>query len=240
MMEWTSGEVEIIKAINSNYGVAGERWVRWLVDNRQLAHDLTLQSIDRLKTEWEMTGDERFWAAGCGAIVAAAIGISSAYANILDVSVQEVINALKKLVDKARKVIRNSVRNSDDVLNAFTRDNYGNFVVVRVSDGRLLAELGNGGIIDQSLTRNKIMGRVEHGFTPGYVDYYIEEQVLKAHCVSMSYGFDDFKRSMAETYSVTFGRKDMMAKTKGPQMRVRVMHIRRKVEQDVEIPVATS
>jgi hypothetical protein len=154
--------------------------------------------------------------------------------------VQEVINALKKLVDKARKVIRNSVRNSDDVLNAFTRDNYGNFVVVRVSDGRLLAELGNGGIIDQSLTRNKIMGRVEHGFTPGYVDYYIEEQVLKAHCVSMSYGFDDFKRSMAETYSVTFGRKDMMAKTKGPQMRVRVMHIRRKVEQDVEIPVATS
>ena len=240
MMEWTSGEVEIIKAINSNYGVAGERWVRWLVDNRQLAHDLTLQSIDRLKTEWEMTGDERFWAAGCGAIVAAAIGVSSAYANILDVSVQEVINALKKLVDKARKVIRNSVRNSDDVLNAFTRDNYGNFVVVRVSDGRLLAELGNGGIIDQSLTRNKIMGRVEHGFTPGYVDYYIEEQVLKAHCVSMSYGFDDFKRSMAETYSVTFGRKDMMAKTKGPQMRVRVMHIRRKVEQDVEIPVATS
>jgi hypothetical protein len=56
----------------------------------------------------------------------------------------------------------------------------------------------------------------------------------------MSYGFDDFKRSMAETYSVTFGRKDMMAKTKGPQMRVRVMHIRRKVEQDVEISVATS
>jgi len=232
-LNWSEGETQIIKSINDNYGVAGEKWVKWLVQNRAKAEEITLATIERLKREWEMTGDERFWAAGCGSIVASAIMVSSPYANIVDLPVERIIQSLHALVEKARTVIITSVRSTEDILNAFTRDNYGRFVMVRKSEGAVLAQLGSGGAIDESLTRTSVMGRVEHGFAKGYVDYFIEEALIKSHCVAMSYGYDDFRRQMESKYTVVFLRKDMMAMTKGPQMRVRAMHIRRRVE-DVE------
>jgi fibronectin type 3 domain-containing protein len=77
------------------------------------------------------------------------------------------------------------------------------------------------------------MGRVEHGFTPGHVDYFIEERLLKSYCSSMSFGFADFKRQLEKMFTVTYmARKDMTAKTKGPQMRVAVIKISRRIDDD--------
>jgi hypothetical protein len=89
--------------------------------------------------------------------------------------------------------------------------------------------------VDQSITRSTVMGRVEHGIDkPGFVDYFIEESVMRSHCVSMSYGYEDFRRQIAtiEGYSVKVLRKDMMARTKGPQMRVHALCISRREELD--------
>jgi len=66
--------------------------------------------------------------------------------------------------------------------------------------------------------------------------------MLKAHCVAMSFGYQAFKQQMETTpgFVVGYERKDMMAKTKGPQMRVRVMRISRRIEDDEhaeELPV---
>jgi hypothetical protein len=46
----------------------------------------------------------------------------------------------------------------------------------------------------------------------------------------MSFGYTSFKRQLEDTFQIDFVKKDMMAKTKGPQMRVSVMKIRRRVE----------
>ncbi len=126
------------------------------------------------------------------------------------------------------------------MLNAFIRDNYGYFVVLRVDPEKkeLLAHLGSGQAIDQSITRNKVMGRVEHQVSKvGHVEFFIEEQVIKAHCVAMSFGYDRFKQQIAGTpgYVVQFMRKDMMARTKGPQMRVRALSLSRPVSADDDI-----
>jgi hypothetical protein len=113
-------------------------------------------------------------------------------------------------------------------------------VVLKISDGSLLAQLGNGQAIDQSVTRSKIMGRVEHQISKvGHVEFFVEEQVLKSHCVAMSFGYDRFKKAIVSTpgYVVQFIRKDMMAKTKGPQMRVRAMSISRPVSDDDDLEV---
>jgi hypothetical protein len=161
-LNWTPDEEEALKSIGHNYGVAGDKFVRWLVMNQDVARDVTNRVIRRLKVEWSMSGDERFWAAGCGTVVAGAILASSRYASIIDLPVEEIIKSLKKLVDKARTVVKTGARTAEDVLNAFIRENYGGFVVLKISDGSLLAQLGNGQAIDQSITRSKIMGRVEH------------------------------------------------------------------------------
>lgn len=234
-LNWTTDEEEVLRLLNTNHGVAGEKYVRWLVQNQDLAINITRKTVERLKREWNASGDERYWIAGCACVVAGAILASSRYADVMDYPVDEIIKSLKKLVDKARKVIKTGARSAEDVLNAFTRDNYGQFVVVKKSDGKLLAALGSGEIIDQTITRNKVMGRVEHEIdTPGYIDYFVEEAVLRAHCVSMSFGYDDFKQqiSVADGYIVKMLRKDMMARTRGPQMRVHAMCISRKAELD--------
>jgi hypothetical protein len=239
-LNWTPDEEEALKSIGHNYGVAGDKFVRWLVMNQDVARDVTNRVIRRLKVEWSMSGDERFWAAGCGTVVAGAILASSRYASIIDLPVEEIIKSLKKLVDKARTVVKTGARTAEDVLNAFIRENYGGFVVLKISDGSLLAQLGNGQAIDQSITRSKIMGRVEHQVSKvGHVEFFVEEQVLKSHCVALSFGYDRFKKTISSTpgYVVQFMRKDMMARTKGPQMRVRAMCISRPVSDDDDLEI---
>ena len=43
----------------------------------------------------------------------------------------------------------------------------------------------------------------------------------------MSFGYADFKKQMEAQFKVTYTKKDMLAKTNGPSMRVNVMHITR-------------
>jgi hypothetical protein len=92
-----------------------------------------------------------------------------------------------------------------------------------------LAAWGDGDTVEKSITRSKVMGRVEHGLIkPGYIDYFIEENLLRQHCVSMSFAYSDFKTELAQTHDITYIKKDMLAKTGGPTMRVNALHISRK------------
>ena len=61
---------------------------------------------------------------------------------------------------------------------------------------------------------------------------------MKQYCSSMSFGYTDFKRQMEDNYTVSYMKKDLMSKTKGPQMRVNAMKISRKVDkEDDQVPV---
>ena len=223
---WTPKEREVLLDIKRHYGVAGEAWVRWLTKNREVAQEVVAKTHAHLKKVMNFDDDERYWHAGCTIIVASAILLRRDYANILDVEVQKVINALKLVVDKARGIIRGSVRTAEDVLNAYTGDNYGSFIIIKKADGRLLAAWGDGESVDKSLTRSKVLGRVEHGtLADGFREYYIEEQLLKKHCVSMSFSYDEFKKQMEKMFRVKYTKKDMLGKTNGPVMRVNAMHI---------------
>ena len=228
-LHWTPEEREILKLLKRNYGVAGEAWVRWMVQNRKTIKDLMPQVHTHLEKEFNFTDDERYWHVACTEVVAAAIMLGKKHANILEVPVKAVIAALKELVVNARNSISNNVRSADDVLNSYTRDNYGGFIVLKKADGRLLAAWGDGDTVDKSITRSKVLGRVEHGIIrPGYVDYFVEENLLKQHCVSMSYAYHDFKTELAQTHTITYVKKDMLSKTGGPPMRVNALHISRK------------
>ena len=72
-----------------------------------------------------------------------------------------------------------------------------------------------------------IAGRVEHGVTLNHIDYYIEESQLKHHCSAMSYGYSDLIDQLKGMphYKIKFMRKNMLAKTRGPEMRMNVICI---------------
>jgi hypothetical protein len=229
-LQWTDDERKVLKLIKENYGVAGEAWVRWLVRNQDLAQEMYRRIYAKLKVKMEFSDDERYWHAACTEIATAGVLLGPKFANLLQVPLDGVIDALDVLVKKARGVLRRSVRTAEDVLNAYTRDNYGGFIVVRKMEGKsILATWGDGSDTkDTSITRSKVLGRIEHNtLQPGFVEYFIEEQLLKQHCVSMSFGYADFRKQLEATFKVTYTKKDMLAKTNGPSMRVNVMHISR-------------
>ena len=221
-------EVSAIEGLKSNYGVSGEMFIKWLVANREIAKDVLAKTHIALKKEFGSTNDERYWSAGNGCIVATAVLLGSKYANIVDIPVKYIVESLRKLVLNGRAALRGSKRSAEDILNAYTRDNYGKFIVLKKINGVLESTLGgDSGVLDQSITRSQVAGRVEHGVVPGRIEYFIEESQLKQHCSSMSFGYSDLVDQLTKMahYRIKFMKKNMMAKTRGPEMRMNVICI---------------
>jgi hypothetical protein len=245
-LSWEPHEIEIIKSLQDNYGTAGVMMIDYMVNNEEKLEPLVTSTVTRMYQEFNATNDERFWMAGIGASVAAGIIWSSQFAGIVDLPMKEIIKAFQDAVKYMRKAMKAGARAAEDVLNAYTGENYGKFVVVKRSDGSLLAQLGGNQEIDQSITRTSVAGRIEHEITPGYVDYYIEETLLKAYCATMSFGYAAFIKQLSETegFFVERMKKDMTSKTKGPPMRVNSLKIRRRAgEWDAEalpLPLAAA
>mgnify|MGYP002654422098 CR=1 FL=1 len=245
VLSWEPHEIEIIKSLQQNYAVAGHVFVEYMVRNVEMLKTFVPEVVQRMYKAFNATNDERFWMAGIGANMAAAVLWSDSHAGIVNIPVEPVLAAYKEVVAYMRNSIQAGARTAEDVLNSFTREYYGNFIIVKFNavDG-VLAELGNGGAIDASTTRSNIMGRIEHGVTVGCVDYYIEERQLKAFCSSLSFGYADFKRQLESMFNVSYmPKKDMMARTKGPQMRVPVLKITRRMDEEEitsQLPLAAA
>jgi hypothetical protein len=235
-LKWTTDEGATLGLLKDNFGVIGLELIRWMVQNRETVKQVVAKAKTDLTAEFDSNDDERYWTAGNSCIVAIVQLLGKKHANLIDIPIKPIVEVLRMMVYSARGIIHGSKRNAEDVLNAYTRERFGKFVVVKNLNGVLDATLGGNGDIDQSLTRSDVAGRVEHGFTPGHVDYFIEEQLLKQHCVSMSYGYKDFKEQLERlpNYKIKYLRKDMLSKTRGPTMRVNVMEISRPVYEDEE------
>lgn len=235
-MVWDAREVEIIKSLRQHHAVAGDAYALWMAQNRVTARDIYLRTWDMIGVEFNMTNDERYWQAGVSSCVGGIIAVSSKHANIINLPLQPIIAVFKTLVTNARLIVRSNVRTAEDVLNAYIREFYGRFINVRAIEGAMEATFGERGVVDESITRTQIAGRVERGVTPGFVNFYIEEQMLKAYCSSMSFGYADFRKQLEAQYRVDYIKKDMLSKTKGPQMRVNTMKISRPESELVENP----
>jgi hypothetical protein len=236
VLSWEPFEIEIIKALHHNYAVAGEMLADYMAKNVEKLHTLVQEVVRNTYTDFNATNDERFWMAGIACAVASGLVMSDNNAGIVNVPLPEIIDAFKRRVEDMRVVLRGSKRVAEDVLNSFTGEHWGHFVVVNYGKaGGILSQMGDGASIDRSTTRTQVMGRVENGATIGYIDFYLEERVLKTFCSSMSFGYADFKKQLEANnrFMVSYiHRKDLLAKTGGPQMRVSVMRITRRIDED--------
>jgi hypothetical protein len=235
-LELDADEIEIVKCLQNNYAVAGDALVRYMVDNIDLLKTLVPETVRRMYTEYKAPNDERFWMGGIGCAIAAGIIMNSTHANIAEFPLTEIIDSYRKRITIQRSSIKGGHRSAEDVLNAFVQEYQGKFVVVKYGEkAGPLAHLGDGSMVDKHTTRAEVMGRVEHGVTAGHVDFFIEERMLKSYCSNMSFGYTNFKRQLEDEFTVSYvTKKDMMAKTSAPPMRVSAMHISRKVTESDE------
>lgn len=228
-LTWDADDKKLFKNLRTNPGIAGHYYVQWLVRNPDVAKRVYEKVYWELDKRVAAEGDERYWIAGCAASIAAGVLVSSKYANIVNLPMQAIGDVYINMIKEARRSVRENKKNAEDILNAYTREFYGNFVVVQINDAtkRLETSFGNGGVIDKSLVRSQVKGRVEHDTVPKHIRYMIEEQQLRAWCSSMNYGYADFKRELERRFPVSYAIKDLLAKTRGPQMRVKTIIITR-------------
>lgn len=225
----TDDERENMQLLEDCYGVGGQMYVRWVVQHKDECNALFKETRKRISSMLGERDGERFWFDGCTAVIVFAISLGSKYANIVDLPIKKLLDfCITPLIENGRKYVNLSQKSADDVLNSYTREKYGQLVVVRKSDASKIFEavLGNDGMIDQTISRTQIAGRVEHDVTPGRIDYYIEIKMLRQHCAAMGFSFEQFKKDMERKYLVEYiQKKDLLAKTKGPEMRVAAMRI---------------
>lgn len=243
MLEWTPNKVldfspeerVMLKELRRNYGVAGEIWVKYIVQNYDQCRTTWATVHQRLKDALGFTDEERYWHAACTSLVAACVLTGAKHAGIVDVPVRAIIDALRELVQKNRDSHKRTHRTAEDILNAYTRDHYGKFVVIKRTEmGEVKKDLGLD-LAARSNTRNTVMGRIEQNMRKGTVEFFIEEQMLRQHCAAMSFGYADFKRQLEEKarletaagrlFSVRFCKKDLLADTDGPSLRVNSLHV---------------
>ncbi len=243
MLEWTPNKVldfspedrMVLKELRRNYGVAGERWVSFVVGNYDQCRRTWNTVHQRLKDELGFSDEERYWHAACTSLVAACVLTSTKHAGIVDVPVRAIVEALREIIQRNRDSHKRTHRTAEDVLNAYTRDHYGKFVIIRRSElGEVSRDLGLDGASRNS-TRNTVMGRIEQNMRKGTVEFFIEEQLLRQHCAAMSFGYADFRRQLEEKarsetlagrlFTVRQCKKDMLAETDGPSLRVNALHI---------------
>lgn len=243
MLEWTptkelvfnESERKILRGLRRNYGVAGEAWVRWIVKNQRVSQDIWMKTHEHLRKAIGFSDEERYWHAAITSTISAGILLGEKYSGLLTLPIVGMTDAAGELVEKARAAHRGSVRTAEDILNAYTRDYYGKFVVLRRSDDDKLVTEWNGSTEGKTSTRHTVAGRIEHAIKhPNFVEYFIEEQLLKRHCAAMSFGYADFRHQFLDRdgplvkagYVAKFGvKKDMLARTDGPALRVSVMHL---------------
>jgi hypothetical protein len=226
-LEWSSEEIELIKSLQSNYAVAGEVLAQFFADNVPLLRELVPDCVRRMYEEYKAPNDERYWMAGVGSVVAACIIFGDKYTGLANIPVQEIIEAYRKQIDHLRSCIKGGKRTAEDVLNAYIQEYQGKFVIVKFGEkAGPAAMFGDGTSVGKTTTRQEVMGRVEHGVSPGCIDFYIEERLLRAFCSNMSFSYTTFKTEIAHVFSVYQApKKDMLAKTDGPPLRVMALKL---------------
>ena len=226
-LEWTQDEINTIKSLHQNYGVAGRVYAQYLVDNAQEVKELTNTCVARVYDDFGAASDERYWMATVGCVAAACILFNSKHAGIVDIPAKEVMQAYMRQIENQRKAIVGNKRTAEDVLNSYIQEYQGKFVVVKYGEKASPAAMfGDGSSIGRSTTRAEVMGRAEHGVTHRCVDFFIEERLMRSFCSNMSFSYNTFKEEIAKHFTVNYvPKKDMMAKTEGPPMRVSTIRI---------------
>lgn len=213
----------LFTSLADNYGVAGEAYARWMVKHPDVVREVTKSTYAELFRAFNATGDERFWIAGCACILAGVRLASKEFAKVVDIPYGKIAAFLLTVVEHMRREAQANKRTAVDVLNEFTKRNFGKLVVVN----NLIARI-SGIEVAETMDRKDLCGRVEKSFNSQWIEYYIDEKELKAFCSSLSYGYAEFKRDIAETYPVSYGTRDLLQGTKGPTMRVRCIYLRQK------------
>jgi hypothetical protein len=226
-ISWSAEEQDVLQLLSENYGVAGPAFAQWCVLHIDAVKDVLANVRAALIREFNIQADERYWLSGVTCLVAGWILAGPKYANIVSMPVGEIIKFWQMILTRTRNIIAGNQQTALDVLNAYTRENHGKFIMVK--SNVVMASVLGGLVPMSNSSRSEIRGRIEDDVNPGYRDYYIEIKMLKIHCADASMGYGAFIEELQNVASIKECQRDLLAGTNGPNMRVKCIKITRPI-----------
>jgi hypothetical protein len=231
---WTDQERLLKHALADNYGLAGRKYAEWLVNNMEVARALYDKVTERFRIRCGASDVERYWVAAVGANITGAILCSSKYAGVFDFDIEAITLEYVRWISHARKLLGSNVRVAEDIVDAYTREFFANFIVFDNRKGP--KALFNDGTSPTSTARGRIAGRVEYNVRAGWIDYFIDITTLKRYASERNISYEVMKSELNRTKSVaTEVRKDLLARTGGPVLRVACLQISREISVEEEL-----
>lgn len=225
---WNDVERELLTLLADNYGVAGRKYAAWLVDNESTARAVLADTTQRWRKALKAEDSERFWTAGCSSTMAGVILAGPKYANVCNIPTAPVFRFLKSLVESARHIISLNVQDAVDILNAYTREFHGQFVKIGAASNSV-ALFTDGRQVRPDSAKGRIAGRIEYDVNPGWEEYFIEIGLLKRYCSLRNWSYMELQSQLSQRMMVAEVRKDLLAKTGSPAMRVACLQISRPI-----------
>jgi hypothetical protein len=127
-------------------------------------------------------------------------------------------------------MIAENVTTALDLLNRYIADNSGAFV--HVKSGLVTQALLDFGKMSPTSPRGAVRGRVEHNLVEGKTDFYVEEKLLRVHCADAGVGYTAFIKELQTQAAVAPVRRDLLAGTAGPAMRVACIRLTQELVKD--------
>lgn len=227
-MEMSDEETDMYNNIFDNHGVAGREFVKWCVTHQEEVQEI----CDTSRTLWRKhsgaTGEERFWTSNIASGIAACAICTKI--GIIDIPISNLLDFWLGVIVRMRTIIDGSVVSAEDLLNRYIADNNGNFV--RVEGSTVLQHLSSFGRPRADSAKGAVRGRIEYNTTPGYVDIYLEEKLMRVFCAEVNRGYANFVTELETLSILTKTRKDLLAGTNGPLLRVPCIKITRPITSD--------
>jgi uncharacterized protein (DUF927 family) len=230
-IQWTDPEREVLQLLGTNYGTAGRKYALWLVEHTDTAKEVLAEVQKKWRAMVRAEDAERFWNSGCSAILAGSILAGPKYANVFAFDTHAIAKFLKDIILQARAIIRSNQQSAEDIIDNYTREYHGQFVKL-APEQHGLAVLGDGKVIGKDSAKGRIAGRIEYDVNPGWIDYYIEVGTLKRYCATRNWSYTELVKRLKETLVVVEGRKNLLAKTNGPVMNVKVLKVSKQINAE--------
>jgi hypothetical protein len=222
-LTWTDEERDTLANAGRNYGVVGRVFAEWCVRNREKAETVALKMAEYWRKEACAPDDERFWTSSIGADLAACILLSKENAGIVDIPVSGIQAFWLEVVSKQRKMMANNKTTALDLLHRYVADNSGGFI--KTHSGVITQALSGFGKLQADSAKGAVRGRVETDDVLESVSFYVEEKLMRIHCGLAGVSYTSFLAELGTQAGVTTVRKDLLAGTNGPTMRLKCLKV---------------
>lgn len=209
-----NGSAELLEAINTNYGIAGAKYIQWLVRNKQEALATFQRVKDELGNDGVFTSEERFWLNGLAAMLTGgALAADATKADIVDLPLNDLKNFAVDLVKHAREAVAENANDAVGLLVGFLQNNYGKLLILRKDNNESRIRLGLKELVDETLARSEIKGRIE--ILPDKAVIYIDRKEFNSYCSRVNFSSRTLLQRLTNAgFGVGETMKSMFADTK--------------------------